>query len=335
MSNDAVLILTHLNEITVGKIESYLKEMGQRTVRVNTDELFQAGLRLNLSLSQQGLGGRIKFRDSSFDIKDIKSVWYRRPKKFVVPPDHEGTEEEREFVESEFRAALWSLYTTIDCFWMNKPLQAVRLFEHNKLLQLKVASSVGLAVPETLISNDPGELIGFAEKLGGVIAVKVICSRIFQESHLSWGIYTNKVLVNFLKEHERDLVIAPIMAQEYVPKKFELRVTIVGANVFACAIHSQESEKTTDDWRHYDFDNVPHESYQLPEEIKEKLLAFMNAADLSFGAIDMVVKPDGEFVFLEINPSGQFSWIENITGLPISKAIAETLAHPPIGNKNK
>ncbi len=119
------------------------------------------------------------------------------------------------------------------------------------------------------------------------------------------------------------------MVQEYVPKDVELRVTIVGRKVFACAIHSQDSELTKHDWRKYDFGNVRHELCTLPGEVEQNLIALLRFWNLSYGAIDLVRTPDGRYVFLEINPNGQWGWIEELTGAPIAETIAETLANPP------
>lgn len=67
----------------------------------------------------------------------------------------------------------------------------------------------------------------------------------------------------------------------------------------------------------------------LPKNVQAMLLSFMNSAKLSFAAIDLIVTPDNDYVFLEANPDGQYLWIEGITGAPISKAIARTLSEPP------
>ena len=115
------------------------------------------------------------------------------------------------------------------------------------------------------------------------------------------------------------------MAQKYIEKKLEFRVTVVGQDIFTCAIHSQDSERTKEDWRRYDFENVKHESYDLPENVKSSLLRFMQLCHLTFGAIDMILTPEGDYVFLEVNPSGQYIWIENLAKLPISRSIAENL----------
>ena len=273
--------------------------------------------------------GSIKCPKGEVDFSSIKSVWFRRPKD-VCASRIEGAVE-RQFVEDEISFSLWSLYTSLDhVFWMNHPLQARHLLEHNKLLQMKIAASVGLAVPDTIITNDAHRLIRFCKDHGGIIAVKAIRSRIFQEAGGVVGIYTNKVSTNYLENHIADIALTPVMAQAYIEKKIELRVTIVGYNIFTCAIHSQDSDRTKDDWRRYDFSKVKHESYELPPTIKKQLLVFMEKCGLTFGAIDMILTPTGEYVFLEVNPSGQFGWIENLTGLPISKSIAETLSNPAL-----
>ena len=134
--------------------------------------------------------------------------------------------------------------------------------------------------------------------------------------------------MSYIHDHFGNITATPLMAQEYIEKKLELRVTIVGQKVFACAIYSQDSERTKEDWRRYDFDNVRHEQYQLPKEVEAHLMEFMAVCNLTFGAIDMILTPSGRYVFLEINPSGQFGWIEDLTNMPISKAIAETLSNP-------
>lgn len=118
------------------------------------------------------------------------------------------------------------------------------------------------------------------------------------------------------------------MLQEYVEKALEFRVTIIGGRIFTCAIHSQDSERTRHDWRRYDFEKVKHEVYQLPVEVEQKLLALMKEWGLVYGAMDMILTPSGEYVFLEVNPTGQWGWIEYLTGMPISRTIAELLMNP-------
>jgi glutathione synthase/RimK-type ligase-like ATP-grasp enzyme len=111
-----------------------------------------------------------------------------------------------------------------------------------------------------------------------------------------------------------------------VPKRVELRITVVGDQVFAAEIHSQKAKRTRIDWRRYDLAHTPHYPHTLPDEVRRSCVELVRRLGLCYGAIDMVLTPDGRYVFLEINPNGQFLWIEQLTGMPISDAICDLLA---------
>jgi glutathione synthase/RimK-type ligase-like ATP-grasp enzyme len=100
---------------------------------------------------------------------------------------------------------------------------------------------------------------------------------------------------------------------------------VIGNRILSCRIDSQASEATKVDWRHYDFKNVEHLQIELPDEVRKKLHRFMNAIGLKYGAIDLIETPNGDFIFLEVNPSGQWGWIADFAGLPIPEAVAEML----------
>lgn len=325
---DTVLILTNGREATIERVVGSLKNLGQRFVRVNTDSLIELKGFITLSLSRDGSYiSNIQTQDTFLDMRSIKSVWCRRPE-YPKAPVNNDFPVQKSFIEAEFKSTLWSLYSLSEVYWINPLLNGLCLLEHNKPYQLSIATSVGLLIPDTIVTNNSKELYQFCENNGGVVAVKSARSRMFDgDSDDSYAIYTTKVTSADIIRFEQGLDLAPVTAQAYIPKKFELRVTIIGEQIFACAIHSQDSEKTKDDWRRYDFGNVKHESFNLPEEIKYKLLKFMQKCGISFGAIDMVLTPQNEYVFLEVNPSGQFGWIEALTGMPISMAIAEALSN--------
>jgi glutathione synthase/RimK-type ligase-like ATP-grasp enzyme len=118
---------------------------------------------------------------------------------------------------------------------------------------------------------------------------------------------------------------APLILQEYVPKEVELRITVVGERVFAAEIRSQASRVTQHDWRHYDNERATYAPSALPADVEQRCVRLVQALGLCFGAIDLIVTPEGEYVFLEINPNGQWAWVESLTGLPIADAVAELL----------
>ncbi len=330
---DYILILTNKDDKSVESVIKELENMKMKFFRFNT-ESFPLTTAIELTLFNGELIGSLNDKNGNIfvDWKTVKSVWYRRPASAWIE-DEELTESCAQFIKNESNVALWSFYTCLDVFWMNNPLISQRLIEHNKLYQQKEASAIGLVIPDTIITNNPDKLLQFCRNHKGMVAVKLLKGGWFvkEESNIPLFVFTQKITEEEIKKRSDEIKLAPILAQEYIEKEFELRITIVDKAIFTCAIHSQDSEQTKVDWRHYDFKNVKHESWQLPAEIEAKLLLLMKKWGLSYGAIDMILTPNGEYVFLEINPNGQWLWIEQLTGMPISKEIAETLVNPPSG----
>jgi len=119
--------------------------------------------------------------------------------------------------------------------------------------------------------------------------------------------------------------LCPLIVQVYVEKAVELRVTVVGSDVFAAEIHSQATQRTKIDWRRYDEGNTPHFEHTLPDKVSKLCLAMTHSLGLVYSAIDLILTPDGRYIFLELNPNGQYQWIEHLTGLPITDRIARLL----------
>ncbi len=138
------------------------------------------------------------------------------------------------------------------------------------------------------------------------------------------GFYVNIIpyekLLEFSEEEEN-----PIFLQKYIEKDYEVRYTVVGDEHLVCKIDSQKSDIAKTDWRRYDLANTPHSVITPPDEIKNKVKLLMKEFDLIFGALDFIVAQDGTWYFLEINSSGQYLWIEDLTGLKITDAIKNKL----------
>lgn len=136
------------------------------------------------------------------------------------------------------------------------------------------------------------------------------------------GFYVNKIDSNDLSKFG-DQEENPIVLQKYVDKDFEVRYTVVGNKHFACRINSQESKLAKVDWRRYDIPNTPHFAIDIPVEIKDKVSKLMQKLQIEYGALDFIVTKEKEWYFLEVNSMGQFLWIEDLTGLPISEVLIE------------
>ena len=204
------------------------------------------------------------------------------------------------------------------------PVHRIRHAE-NKQLQLQVARELGLEVPRTLITNDPQSVIEFAESCEHGIVAKMLSSFAVYEGGQERVVFTNPIKPQDLEDLS-GLRLCPMTFQEMVPKTLELRVTVVGQEVFSASINSQSSERGIYDWRRDGIGLLEDwRPYSLPKDIKERLLRLMDYFGLNYGAIDIIVTPDSRHIFLEVNPAGEFFWLERCPGLPISGAIADVL----------
>ncbi|HVF21774.1 MAG TPA: hypothetical protein VM941_01810, partial [Pyrinomonadaceae bacterium] len=149
-------------------------------------------------------------------------------------------------------------------------------------------------------------------------------------------VFTNPVKPEDLADLS-GLSLCPATFQELVPKSLEIRVTVVGQRVMSASVNSQVSARAAHDWRRDGLRMVRNwEIYQLPLEFEEKILRLMDYFSLNYGAIDVILTPDGKHVFLELNPSGEFFWLERTPGLPISEAMADLLlGHAPASGRRK
>ena len=127
-----------------------------------------------------------------------------------------------------------------------------------------------------------------------------------------------------VRQKSKNIEQAPCIFQEYLDKDFELRITVVGDQVFPVKINSQKNSKTKFDWRK-DQTHVEYELFVLPEELKTKLLRLHREFKIVYGAYDFIVDPKGTYYFLEVNPAGQWLWMEEVLGINISETIANAL----------
>jgi glutathione synthase/RimK-type ligase-like ATP-grasp enzyme len=326
---DAILVLTNSADAGADLVIERIRESNVTVHRFNT-ESFPLQTSMTLRRTSDRVVGRIILDSRDIvEIETVKSVWHRRPRPAnVASITHGGVER---FIRDEANAALWSFYTTSDAFWMNPPLIGSALLEHNKLLQLQMAAELGIQVPDTIITNDASELIEFCRRKGGEIAVKLLKGNHFKRASDEQQMlaYTQRMNEAALQERKDAIALAPVFAQEYVEKDYELRITFVAGQLFSCAIYSQTSDRSRTDWRRYDLENVKHTKYDLPPKIGNLLIRLMAKLRLNYGAIDMIRTPDGSYVFLEVNQAGEWHWIEQLTDLPIADAIASALITAP------
>jgi glutathione synthase/RimK-type ligase-like ATP-grasp enzyme len=230
---------------------------------------------------------------------------------------------DREFAQTESQRAMDALLTVPRALWVNHPQVHIRA--NSKPAQLFVAQQVGLDIPLTIITNDPKQARVFVLQPGESTVYKAMSQslRLEDGKALFTGLLTERELATL------DLVRnTPGIFQRLVPKAYEVRTTVVGHKIFSGKIDSQAHSETQIDWRRRPFD-IDKQPIQLPYEIEQKLHKFMDAFGLVYGAFDFIVTPQGQHIFLEVNPAGQYMWVEAATHLPITQALADVLSGGP------
>lgn len=262
-------------------------------------------------------------RGEGIDLGELTAIWHRRP---YVPRADDAVEDPRlrQAIVDDADLFLRDLWDAVDCLTVPAPTLVYRRADF-KASQLALALRLGLEIPKTLITNDPSEFLRFHQEHDGAIIGK-LASPVLNRDYLGAdAIRYTEIVSNRDVGYFKAVRFGPVIFQAYVPKKMEVRITIVGNAIFAAEIHSQASRRTKHDWRKYDHVNTPLFPHELPSSVENALREMIHRFGLHYGAIDMIVTPDDRYVFLELNPNGQYLWIEELTGMPITDALCDLL----------
>lgn len=331
-----ILILTQLeDDPPVCRLSQLLRERGAEPVVVGPATLERPSSLEIANAPGGGARGVLRLGERAIDLAEVSAAWLWR-----VWQPHPLLERYRAlaanrhvwgFYEQQWLAFFKGfslLLAQRGVFCVNPPPWNLAFEE--KCCQLALAAEVGLAIPPTLYTTRLAPARRFHEEQGGELVYKpfraylrMIDAAGGRPSRLE-RLMTNRVGVEDLVEGE-GFVPTPGIFQPYVEKDVELRVVVVGRRLFACAIHSQESARSREDWRRYDLANTPYEPYELPADVAAKILALMGRLGLVFGSVDLILTPAGDYVFLEVNPNGQFDFVARLAGLPIYEELAELL----------
>ena len=319
-----ILIITSKQDGHIEFVSRHFDRGGIPWVRLNTEDLAKNA---DITIVPSTGSGVIRVRDSGkeIDLKLVTAVWYRKPE--PVDFSHLALDEgSRDYIEAEFNEILHGLYALLNhVYWINDPFST--RISHRKMLQLQVAEKVGFKTPRTLITNDAETALRFADKIDSDLAIKSLGAlSVIQEvdgQSMQYGIFTRRITRVELEEFRDKICHLPTQFQQFIEKKYELRITCVGKQVFACRIDPRPGTITDEDCR-FDIRSLKHVACECPE-LHENLWAYMQTFGLNFGCFDIAITKTGEAVFFECNPNGQWLWIEHMTGLPIGKAIGEEL----------
>lgn len=313
-----IVIISTMADIATDAVVDRLNKSNVTFVRINTEDVPS-----EVSFGVDLCGGILHAGRYEAEIKKIRSVWFRR----IRNPDLPLTVDKgiAQYITNETHTTIKGLIACLppEIRWMSHP-KAIDLAEL-KPFQLQTAQAVGFQIPPTIITSDPDRIVRFLVAQHGFCIAKPVRSGYVQANEQAYGIFTHRINHDDVERLNSSLP-CPIIVQAEIEKSFDIRVTYVDGHLFSAAIDSQSDPDAIVDWRRTSNPLLPHERVELPEEISERIIRYMKCVNLSYGALDFVMDKHGRYIFLEVNPSGQWLWLEDQLGFPIADTIAGWLS---------
>ncbi|WP_374408560.1 MvdC/MvdD family ATP grasp protein [Pelagerythrobacter sp.] len=326
MNKPTILIVTHSSDVHADRVGAVIATREEPCFRIDLDR-FPRDYRLAVALGEAGWRGHIvcQCTGAAIDVEQIRSVWMRKPAEFTFAA--ELSAQEKAFADGEANHLLLGWLNSLDCFFMSHPT-ALRAAGW-KCEQLVRARRMGFIVPPSIVANEPGAARTFIANANSGAIYKTLSTptlaaeNVAEGDRVAGGLHTTMVEPNDLDLES--IEILPGLFQHYIPKSYEVRVTVVAGHVFAARIDSQSNDRTRVDFRHFDAE-VAYDPIELPKSVSDNCRNFVTSYGLTYGAIDLIARPDGEYVFLENNPVGQFVFVEELApALRITECVANVL----------
>ena len=316
-----LLIVTNKSDLASDYLILRLKERGIPFARFNTEEypeLISIDIRFRYNLYEY----LIQFKDGSkITQENLSSVYFRQP----IAPKFVGIKDPvtRGFVEDEFTEVLRSLWRLIpESIWLNHPRKL--WLASNKVEQLIEATTIGFLVPETLISSSKDSLKTLVAEKGYSVVAKAVRHGFVRDHDRVLLAGTQRLPENFLQKFDCYTNV-PMTYQEEIKEGVDIRVVVVGNDVFSTKIISNRESFV--DWRIADIEgyDLIHEPIELPPDVRANCVAIVQHFGLQYSSIDLMQDAQGNYYFLELNPNGQWAWIEQLTEHRIRDSIINHL----------
>lgn len=314
-----ILIRTFVNDPHADFVIEALRRRNVPVFRLNHD-LYPIRSSITVRIRNGVLTGSLTTGAGRVDLCNITTVWNRRS----APPQFDPQIDPAyiEWAQDQSDGLMQAVWTALrSAVWVNPVLS--QQVANNKTLQLLEASAVGFSTPPTLLGNEPADVTEFFAEIGKKMVVKSIRGI---ATAAGKALYTSAVQERDLDAVSRErLRLAPACYQQHINKQYEYRVTVIGEKVWAHRIDSQVCPGRSVDWRHYDRGDVPITEETLPPDVEWRCQELIRRLNLVYGAIDLIETPEGEWVFLEINPMGQFIFLEQLTGSRMIESFCDLL----------
>lgn len=333
-----ILIISEEKDASTNGVINWINHLGCEWIRINADTDIQF---IDLSMNDSGnIKFRLKKNNSKWvNFADITSVWYRRgginplnfSSGFVINDSSKNSN--KKIVISQLRRESNRILEFIYTLLSDKPsIGSFQTGDVNKLISLYTARKAGLKIPSTTIITNRSGLSDFKERHRGIITKSISESLYIKIENEFYCNYTETVSDEFIGTLNYEFF--PSLVQEQLSKAYELRIFYLHGNCYSMAIFSQADQQTSVDFRKYN-DKKPNRTlpFSLPQNIEEKIRSFMNAMNLNSGSIDMIVTTKKDYIFLEVNPVGQFGMVSGPCNYSLEKEIATCLIRMSLNSK--
>lgn len=309
-----VLVVADDRDETADRVYTALRERAVPVFRFDTAD-FPGRVQLHAELHDGEWTGHLTRTGERLDLAEVRSVFLRRPRPFEVPAHL--TMAERWHAATESRYGFGGVLVSLPVPYVNHPSASADAAY--KPRQLRDLRTCGLSTPPTLITNSEDAVRAFAERQGTLVC-KALAACVLHTGDTAHVAYTRKITD---LDDLAGVDYAAHLFQPFITSEYAVRLTVIGQRFHAVRI-TAESARAAVDWR-ADYDSLRYEVIELPPNVVTAAAAYMKMAGLHYGAWDFLVQQDGTHVALEINPEGNYSWIEEETSLPISASIASFL----------
>lgn len=297
-----------------------VEDLTARAARIVRFDLAEFPSRLRFTAAPgERWSGTLTCADNSVLWESVAAAYYRRPARCVFPGDMTGPE--RRFAMAEAIGGLGGLISSLPGRFVNHPGRAADA--EYKPLQLQTAYLCGFRVPPTIVTNEVEAVRRFSAETVGPMVYKPLAPAVISEEGRVKTIYTSLVDPDDLDE--RQIGLTAHLFQEFIADKvYDVRVTVVGRRVFPVAVHAGSPAERVD-WRSAGYENLRYEVIDIPGDVRDSVVDYLRRLDLEMAAFDFSVDRRGRWWFLEANPQGLWGFVQEATGAPISRAIADLL----------
>ena len=312
-----LLILTNSHDATADYLVTVMDQHGINYLRFDTDTCISRS-----SFKFEEGQPFLQFDGVWYQPDQFMNVWYRRPERLKHGPVDDSPE--GKLILDEWAEALEGFFANIHLTkWMNHP--SCNVAASHKIEQLTRAKRFGFSVPETLVTQDGGKLRDFFARHNEMVIVKPMAGGHVErpEGETDTLIYTNRVSADQLANLE-DLASCPTLFQQLIEKSGDVRITVVGKSIHAVELIAKEPDGSQRcDIRRNNMDDVSYRAVTLPQAVTASVERLMNHYNLRYAAIDMAIGKDGKWYFFEVNPNGQWAWLDLAGGMNIASSFVK------------